>query len=101
MQVCKEDKFNYEELKGLSYIPKYENKYIANIFSQKPNFDTDYEMMEKALKWVKIKAQDYNLSVAIPYGIGCGIANGEWNEVYKIIKEVFENSNIQCTLYKL
>lgn len=99
--MCKEDKFDYNELKGLAYIPKYENKYIANIFSQKPNFDTDYEMMEKALNWVKIKAQDCKLNIAIPYGIGCGIANGEWNKVYKIIEKIFKDSEIKCTLYKL
>ena len=98
-QVCKEDKFDYEELKGLASIPQYNDKHIANIFSQKPNLDTDYEMMERALNWVKRKAIDFKLSVAIPYGIGCGIANGDWNIVYKIIEEVF--SDYDVTLYKL
>ena len=74
-------------------------KKIANIFSQKPNFDTDYEMMERALNWVKRKAIDFKLSVAMPYGIGCGIANGDWNIVYKIIENVF--SDYDVTLYKL
>ena len=64
-------------------MKKFNDKYIANLFSQKPNFDTDYEMLERALNWVKKKATDENLSVAIPYGIGCGIANGDWNTVYK------------------
>lgn len=65
--VCQEDNFNYEELKGLAYIKKFKDKYIANLFSQKPNFDTDYEMLERALNWVKKKAVDEKLSVAIPY----------------------------------
>lgn len=69
--VCQEDNFNYEELKGLAYIKKFNDKYIANLFSQKPNFDTDYKMLERALNWVKKKAIDENLSIAIPYGIGC------------------------------
>lgn len=97
--VCKEDNFDYEELKGLAYIKKFNNKYIANLFSQKPNFDTDYEMLERALNWVKKKVIDEKLSVAIPYGIGCGIANGDWNKVYKIIEEVF--SDYDVTLYRL
>lgn len=69
--VCEENKFDYEELKGLAYIKKFNNKYIANLFSQKLDFNTDYKMLERALNWVKKKATDEKLSVAIPYGIGC------------------------------
>ena len=50
-------------------MKKFDDKYIANLFSQKPNFDTDYEMLERALNWVKKKATADKLSVAIPYGI--------------------------------
>lgn len=44
-------------------------------------------------------AENNNLSIAIPYGIGCSIANGDWNKVYKIIEKVFEDYDV--TLYKL
>lgn len=50
------------------------------MFSQKENFDTDYLNMEIALEYLKVFAQKNNLSIAIPYGIGCGIANGDWNK---------------------
>lgn len=76
-----------------------EDKVIANMFSQKENFDTDYLNMEIALKYLKAFAQKNNLSIAIPYGIGCGIANGNWNEVYKIVEKVF--SNYDVILYRL
>ena len=56
-------------------------------------------MLERALNWVKKKMIDEKLSVAIPYGIGCGIANGDWNIVYKIIEKVFQECDV--TLYKL
>lgn len=69
------------------------------MFSQKENFDTDYEAMRKALKYIKKWAENNNLSIAIPYGIGCGIANGDWNKVYKIIEEVFNDYDV--TLYRL
>lgn len=75
------------------------DKVIANMFSQKANFNTDYYNMEYALNNVKDFARSNNYSVAIPYGIGCGIANGDWNEVYKIIEKVFEDYSV--TLYKL
>lgn len=76
-----------------------ENKVIANMFSQKENFDTDYLNMKIALTYLKKFAQENDLSIAIPYGIGCGIANGEWDKVYKIIEKVF--SDYDVTLYKL
>lgn len=69
------------------------------MFSQRPNFDTDYIAMKKCLRYIKQWAENNNLSIAIPYGIGCGIANGDWNKVYKIIEEVF--SNYSVTLYRL
>lgn len=76
-----------------------EDKIIANMFSQKENFDTDYLNMDIALTYIKEFAQKNNLSIAIPYGIGSGIARGDWNKVYKIIEEVF--SDYDVTLYKL
>lgn len=36
-----------------------------NMFSQKENFDTDYEAMKKALEEIKEDAKDLNLSIAI------------------------------------
>lgn len=68
------------------------------MFSQKENFDTDYSAMEIALTEIKTYAEEVNFSIAIPYGIGCGIANGDWNKVYKIIEKVFDDYNV--TLYK-
>lgn len=100
-KVCEEDNYNYEELKGLAYIKKFNDKYIANIFSQKPNFDTDYEMLERALNWVKKKMTDEHLSVAIPRNIGNGIANGIDGMAEKIIREVFENTDLEVTMYEL
>lgn len=70
-----------------------------NMFSQKENFDTDYEAMKVALEEIKKYAKEFKLSIAIPYKIGCGIANGDWNKVYKIIEEVF--SDYEITLYRL
>lgn len=46
-------------------------KIIANMFSQTPNFDTDYRTMEKALDRIKVFARANDYSIAIPYKIGC------------------------------
>lgn len=31
------------------------------------------------------------MRVAIPYGLGCGLAGGNWNIVYEIIARQFED----------
>ena len=55
--------------------------------------------MQKGLDYIKAWARNNNLTIAIPYKIGCGIANGDWNKVRKIIEKVFSDYDI--TIYKL
>lgn len=98
-EYCKLYNNNYNQLKGQLFKIMLEGKFIMNMFSQKENFDTDYKMMEIALKEIKKYAKELNLTVCMPYGIGCGIANGDWNIVYKIIEKVFSDYNV--TLYRL
>lgn len=98
-KVCRLYDFNYEKLKGKVYIFSSNNKYIANIFSQEPNFNTDYEAMQKSLKTIRDYANKNKLSIAIPFKIGCGIANGEWWRVEDIINKTFKGMKV--TLYRL
>ncbi len=97
-QYCKKYNNEYEKLKGKNYIIHIENKYICSIFTQKDNLDVDYDMMYVALTKVKEFAITNKLSISIPYNIGCGIGNGNWDKVYKIIEKVFNNYDV--TLYK-
>lgn len=96
---CRELENDYQMLSGTVLFYKDYEKIIANMFSQMPSFDTDYISMEKCLRYIKAWAENNNLSISIPYGIGCGIANGDWNVVYKIIEKVF--SDYDVTLYNL
>lgn len=98
-EFCKIYNSDYNLLKGKVFKIMLQGKFIMNMFSQKPNFDTDYEAMKKALIYIKKWAENNNLSIAMPYGIGCGIANGDWNKVYEIIEEVF--SDYEVSLYRL
>lgn len=66
---CKELNNNYDLLSGTVLFYKDYKKIICNIFSQKPNFDTDYIAMEKCLRYIKMWAENNDLSIAIPYGI--------------------------------
>ena len=67
---CRELENSYAYLSGTVLFYGDYNKKIANIFSQMPNFETDYIAMEKCLRYVKMWAENNNLSIAIPYGIG-------------------------------
>ena len=95
---------NYNKLKGTIFTVttadvEKEYKTICNIFSQESNFNTDYEALKKCLEKVKKYAKYHCKSIAIPYKIGCGIANGDWDIVLDIILEVFGDYDI--TLYKI
>ena len=68
---------------------------IANVFGQdrygRDGCYTDYAALENGLAAVVRYASQKNLSIAIPYGIGCGLAGGDWTIVSEIISQVFEN----------
>ena len=99
-KFCEEHHYKFTNLGGkVFYYNNY--KIIANIFSQKENFDTDYENMEIALDQVKNFAQENDLSIAIPRNIGNGIANGINGMAEKIIRKVFKDSLINVTMYEL
>lgn len=80
------------------------DKLIANCFGQlnisKRTPQTNYEMLEKSLTTLRMYAYNNKLSIAMPYKIGCGLAGGDWNIVYNILKELFEKSCVKCVLYK-
>lgn len=79
-----------------------DGKIVANIFSQldvgRNERKTDYKKLKIGLKKVCKYAKENNLSVALPYKIGCGLAGGNWNIVYKIIDSVFEDYEV--TMYE-
>lgn len=79
-----------------------DGKVICHIFSQlnygRAKRQTDYEALRNGLKKLEIIARNNDKTVALPYGIGCGLAGGDWDIVYKIIDEVFKDYEV--TLYK-
>jgi len=94
--------FSINALGACQIVKAEDNKYIANLFGQhkygRDKQYTDYKALEEALFSLKVSAKDHNLSVAIPFNIGCGLAGGSWETVYKIIEEVFEDYDV--TLYR-
>lgn len=79
---------------------------VANIFAQKYYGNdkniryTNYDALELALEHLFNYAKRNNLSVALPYKIGCGKGNGDWKIVKKIINNIQYQTNADITLYK-
>lgn len=81
------------------------NKYIAHCFSQEYNFDTNYELVKRCFELVREFARpskDEIVTIGVPFKYGCGIANGDWNKVESIFKDIFEDEkNIDFQIWRL
>lgn len=93
-----------ERMGKVNFVEIEEGKYIANIFCQlyygrnKYITYTDYDHLYRALRFLKSVAKQNDMSVALPYYFGCGLANGDWSIVYAMIQEIFQDYNV--TLYQ-
>ena len=79
-----------------------DGRHIANLFAQETfGYDdkcyTDYKALKTCLTTVRDAPAKKDV-IAIPYMIGCGLARGDWNVVYNIIQEVFEDSEIEVLI---
>ena len=87
----------------LDWLVDKERKYIANIFGQLTygtGLRTDYKALVLGLEVVANFAKEHNLSVAIPYKIGCGLAGGDWNKVNILIEGVFAGTGLEVLMYR-
>ncbi len=100
-KYCHNNKFT--SLGNCQIINVGKDKYVANLFGQykygKDKQHTDYEALKESLSSLKVSCKDHNKSIALPWNLGCGLAGGDWNVVYKMIEEVFGDYDV--TIYKL
>lgn len=86
-----------DELLGTAQVCRIgADKYVVNLFAQnKFGYDgkcyTDYEALEQCLQTVKSKFN--NNVIAIPYLMACHRGGGDWNVVYKMIEDIFGDSD--------
>lgn len=93
---------DYGILKGKScgsHINSHQR--IENCFTQKPNFDTDYEAIEICFSKLLNECKIMKSSIAIPYKYGCGIAHGDWNKVTEILDKLSNEFNVDINIYRL
>ena len=87
----------------LDWLVNKERKYIANIFGQLTygtGLRTNYKALVLGLEVVANFAKEHNLSVAVPYKIGCGLAGGDWNKVNILIEGVFAGTGLEVLMYR-
>lgn len=91
---CEKHFFDKSLLGTVLYIEqetKNRSIYIANVFGQ---FDigelfqqTNYLKLLKGLQDVNNFCIEHNIKeIAMPYGMSCGLAGGDWNKVIRIIE---------------
>ena len=96
---------NKSSLLGKYLVVDTGTKFVINIFGQltyaslenrkKYGYDhvyTDYRAVEDAFsKLDRILKKE--AKIAFPYRMGCGLANGSWSIMYKLIEEYFGERN--------
>lgn len=98
--------FNFDkdiEILGTLRISECKDgKKIANVFGQysynryvKQTIDEEFR---KSIQLLHDYVKENSLSVCFPYKIGCNNAGGDWNKIYAIIEEVFDD--YPFTLYR-
>ena len=78
------------------YSHPAKNKWCVSMFAQdkygRDRRYTDYTAFKTCLKNLEdiIKRNKIEQDIAFPYGIGCGLAGGDWNIVLGMLKEFSE-----------
>jgi len=71
-------------------------KFLKNMIGK----DWEFYFLKRSLENLLLLAKQWNLSIAIPYGIGCSDKEElEWEVVYSIIENVFNEYDV--SIYKL
>lgn len=91
---------NRSQLLGTAQCVQVDSgQFIVNLFAQE-NYGhdgkcyTDYNALKRCLQSVKTYPMFDNQTIAIPYKIGCDRGGGDWNIVYKMIKDIFSDSDM-------
>lgn len=91
-----------------------DNKHcILNIFGQfgygigkrQTDYDALYAGFAYVIKLIRdtyfVTNKSYQIVIAIPYGIGCGLAGGDWNEVKSVLEAIEKECNVVFIAYTL
>lgn len=81
--------------------------YIVNLFGQdgygRSERQTNYAALATALfSFFRDCAQkNQDATIRLPYGLGCGLAGGDWDMVLAIINDAAKTSNLNVEIWRL
>jgi hypothetical protein len=74
----------------------------AQLYPSKSKYKNDTnDIRINAFKICLDKLKILNNDIAFPYGIGCGLAGGDWNIYYSLIEELSKTVNFDIYICKL
>lgn len=79
---------------------------VANLFGEdKPSShyrDTNYEAIYQALESLREQMIELGkTSVSFPYKMSCGLAKGDWDIIFTMIKSVFKSTDFTIKICKI
>ena len=96
--------FGYGAMGNCQIVKTYDGKEVANLFGQdtygRTGMHTNYAALRKAMLQLAQYAKENNKTVAMPYGIGCGLGGGSQEVVYRIIEESFGEYGVKLYKFK-
>ncbi|GLF90674.1 Appr-1-p processing protein [Bacillus safensis] len=103
-QLCTEQ--GDDLLGSVQLITTNDGKTIANLFAQvgygRTRKQTDYDALRSCFQHLKDTVthshEENQTSIAIPYGIGCGLAGGDWTIVEEMMEEIL--GDCEVTVYR-
>lgn len=104
-RLCNAAKDDPSRLLGYPQAILTDIGYIVNIFAQE-NFGydgkcyTNYNALKTSFILLKNEMQNKPIfhTIAIPYKIGCARGGGDWDVVYKMIEEIFGDSDCEVLI---
>lgn len=104
-KAIEEGKTPEDLLGNVLYVNTNDGKVIANVFGQAfiregpsdKEVYTQYDALALGLRKVLDYAVSTNKTVAAPYLIGAGMANGSWSKIGPMLTEIFDKHGL--TLY--
>lgn len=90
-----------------------DHHYIMNIFAQSgygrdkvyTDYGAMYQSFRRGISEFRERACEgryiAQLTIAIPYGIGCGLAGGNWEKVMEVLKKIEKDQNVMFVAYCL
>lgn len=104
-EECKSLESNPKKLLGHVQDIIVENDLlVANCYGQVYTGDglqTDYKAWDIILDKLKDLANYFNLDLHFPWGIGCGLAGGDWQVMLKKIEDAFGKDKRCAYIHKL